>query len=969
MSKTINRFGCRAGFTLVEVLIASLITLTVTASALTLFVHGLHVWEQQSIVGELNMNLELALERIRADLRLSSVGIGLMSFYPQGSDTFTAISVPMADDTDDDGLLDRDDDGHIVWNRTVVYHVRPGTPDQLLRTEFEPRDPDASPEDIYKQLKKVVEASSFAEIQDAEMTGESVASKVVFENLVDLTFYPPDARYDCYAPTRQRGRTFNWGSIVLDGGVHKLKLEVVGKNTASSGYKVEIDRIRMSNTGSAREGEIYVPHHSHPTSPFYEYRTTSATAGAEQRGTGWSFSGNCSMLANVTEVGGSVELDIYNDLWCDSNFRTPGGVMSSNCSVKFDVSFTNVAPYVPDVVVSMDKGVAWTANSISDSSASTLIAGQTMLVTNIIYSGTNEIGGLTMDGKWARVSFQGGLGAPTYITNASLIDVAAGTSATLTFNGGDTDGFAPSQGTIWSDWAPDFVIDRNQDYRVAFQIGGVGDLDLDLFVGGSSGQILHHENIGTSMLPVWGGGDSSWGGVTYVNHCGIALVDIDSDGDQDLFMGGWSVGEIQFFENQGSVAVPNMVLIDSDWNGIRHPLSRPTFADIDGDGDYDFFVGGQNGYIEFVENTGTPSEPSWGSVDTTWMDIRVLRHNDPLLTLHYSAPAFADIDADGDLDLFVGRYNPGDITMFENTGTPSIPVFGVTNTPYAGLHVGEASTPAFGDIDADGDLDLLVGDVDGTVTMFKNTGDAANAIWGVTNANYNGIDVGSWSTPVFANINPDLNSLWREIATTNPVAYTNGVASSEMIAISQLEVGYPEEAVYRSGIFDTGMDAPHYNKLNWTHVEKFSEGGDVDIRVRSSDRSDMADLTDADWQDARFGDDGHFQSNQGNGLDSLPKKRYVQYEALLRCFQSAAHTNDASAILRDVTIDWPGPTGLVDLMVDFGKGPDCGVVKATVDGRDLMKGVSMDMEIFKQGRLKLHSAQGTLEVRPLNTGK
>ena len=41
--------------------------------------------------------------------------------------------------------------------------------------------------------------------------------------------------------------------------------------------------------------------------------------------------------------------------------------------------------------------------------------------------------------------------------------------------------------------------------------------------------------------------------------------------------------------------------------------SRPVFADIDDDQDLDLFVGARDGRITFVENTGTPVSPTWGS--------------------------------------------------------------------------------------------------------------------------------------------------------------------------------------------------------------------------------------------------------------------------------------------------------------------------------------------------------------------
>ncbi len=966
-----QRRSRRFGFTVTEVMVSAAITSLVVASVFAVLIQGLRVWEREQILGELDMDLELALERIRADLRLSSVGIGLMSFYPDDGSDFTAISLPLSEDTNNDGLLERDAEGRILWNRTVIYHVRPGTPDKLIRTTFSPRYTKSTPEDIYAQLEEVVEAEDDSEIADAAMTGETAQTKVVFENLVNLVFAPPGVLYDAYSPVRTKGRAFNWGSIVLDEGMHTLKLTAVAKNAASSGHNIEVDCIRLSNTGSDREGEIYVPANTHPTSPMFSYSPHGVSVSAAQRSSGWSFSGNCAAVASGGE-GDSIEFEVYNDLWCDSNFDSPGAMISSNCSVKFDMSFTNVNPYIPDVVVTMDKGITWTANSVADTNTTEIIAGQQLQVTNIVYGGTNELGAINLNGKWARLQFMGGYGAPTFITNVYLVDLTTGSSSNVTFNGGEGGTFVPSLDTVWSDWVPEFVVDRSHNYLVGLTVGGVGDLDLDLFVSGSAGTLLHRENIGTPSAPAWGPTVWPWAGVTYgySGYSAPAFVDIDSDGDQDLFMGGWSIGQVKFYENQGTLAAPNMVLIDADWNNVRHKLSRPVFADIDADGDFDFFTGGQDGSIQFRENTGTPAEPSWGALNPAWMGVHVYRNDDTNALYHYIAPAFADIDDDGDLDLFVGRYEPGDITMFENVGTPFVPALAAGIAPYAGISVGTSSAPTFGDIDGDGDLDMLVGRNDGQVSYFQNTGTPSSAAWGVTNHNYLGIDVGTWSTPVFANLNPDLNSIYKEhVSSGEIVSITNGVPSSDYVCLTAIEVGYPDTAIFRSGIFDTMMDAPDYDKLNWTHVEKFSEGGDIDIRVRSSDLDDMSDLTDADWQDAKFGDQGYFQSNVGNGLSSLPNRRYVQYEALFRCFEPEAHTNEPTAILRDVTISWPGPVGLVDFVVDLGKGPDCGIIEATVDGREFVKGVSLEMEIYKQGRVTLYSTEGTLEVRPLNTGR
>ena len=78
----------------------------------------------------------------------------------------------------------------------------------------------------------------------------------------------------------------------------------------------------------------------------------------------------------------------------------------------------------------------------------------------------------------------------------------------------------------------------------------------------------------------------------------------------------------------------------------------------------------------------------------------------------YSTPTFADLDADGDLDATIGR-DVGTIAYYKNTGTATNPAFtqqAGTFNPFNSVDLGDYSNPSFADLDADGDLDAVIGE-------------------------------------------------------------------------------------------------------------------------------------------------------------------------------------------------------------------------------------------------------------------
>ncbi len=190
-------------------------------------------------------------------------------------------------------------------------------------------------------------------------------------------------------------------------------------------------------------------------------------------------------------------------------------------------------------------------------------------------------------------------------------------------------------------------------------------------------------------------------------HQDPAIADLDGDGDLDMLLGKWN-REIAYFRNDGSRTNPSFVLVDPVFLSLtRGSNSAPALADIDADGDQDLFVGEASGTVNYYENEGSETEARFVLVSDTFQDIDVGRR---------SFPTLADIDGDGDFDLLLGTELDG-VLIYRNEGSPKIPKFVADGALDVRLQT--LATPEFADLDGDGDLDLLVGGSSGGLLYFE----------------------------------------------------------------------------------------------------------------------------------------------------------------------------------------------------------------------------------------------------------
>lgn len=260
----------------------------------------------------------------------------------------------------------------------------------------------------------------------------------------------------------------------------------------------------------------------------------------------------------------------------------------------------------------------------------------------------------------------------------------------------------------------------------------------------------------SELTRVTGSGDP-FNGINASNFSIPVFVDIDNDGDMDAFVGEYG-GTVNFFRNDGTAANPNF----TGALGSENPLDGidvgvyavPAFVDVDGDGDQDVFIGERDGILNFFRNDGTDSSPDLNQIAGAQNPFNGVDVGSN------SSPVFVDIDNDGDMDAFIGEYG-GTLRFFRNDGSPTAPNFvAVTgaNNPFNGVDIGFVPTTAFVDYDNDGDLDAFLGEGYGTMFYYRNDGNAADAdftrVTGAENP-FNGLDFGFDAAPFFVDIDDD----------------------------------------------------------------------------------------------------------------------------------------------------------------------------------------------------------------------
>ena len=303
------------------------------------------------------------------------------------------------------------------------------------------------------------------------------------------------------------------------------------------------------------------------------------------------------------------------------------------------------------------------------------------------------------------------------VQGQNYLCINGGASVSYTFTCTSTFGLSRTLDIAWGDFDDDGDLDlavgnEGQNYlyvnigdafsrTTCFGAGNTGALawgdfdndgDLDLAVGNYGETITDGQNflfVNQGLVDTCDFSPAAAFGFTHT--AALAWADYDNDGDLDLAIGNTEGEQNYLCVNGGAAAGYTFTCTEAFGQGYTTALA---WADYDGDGDSDLAVGNDNGQPNYLcINQGPPDytfdcQLEFGSGSTT--DL-----------------AWADYDGDGDLDLAVGNHFQESLSVWIPAGI-YIQDSGVFSRFYS-LQRGDVLALAWADYDADGDMDLAVG--------------------------------------------------------------------------------------------------------------------------------------------------------------------------------------------------------------------------------------------------------------------
>jgi hypothetical protein len=259
----------------------------------------------------------------------------------------------------------------------------------------------------------------------------------------------------------------------------------------------------------------------------------------------------------------------------------------------------------------------------------------------------------------------------------------------------------------------------------------------------------------------------------------ILALDMNDSGLKDAVIGDVGYNTLTLLINDGGPPSQNAFMISQDQNFPSNttPVDISTFPaafyeDVDHDGVKDLLVGtNANGASDnteslwFYKNLGTNDNPNFSFVQKAFLQYEMIENGKA------SKPILVDVNNDGIQDLLVSNYfnyndsgpNQTKTQYFINAGTNENPIFRLILSNwenFANNGLGLNASPTFGDLDDDGDLDMVVGYQSGELYFYENTGGTGSMNFSLlptqlTDFNGDDIQVSGSASPQLFDLNND----------------------------------------------------------------------------------------------------------------------------------------------------------------------------------------------------------------------
>ena len=255
----------------------------------------------------------------------------------------------------------------------------------------------------------------------------------------------------------------------------------------------------------------------------------------------------------------------------------------------------------------------------------------------------------------------------------------------------------------------------------------------------------------------------------------VSAFDEDGDMDLDLYIGDLLYNGITFMRNAGNQSIANVDSVDYFFPSYDSPVDMFLFPavyffDANNDGLTDAVTAPNAGNVSLdyenvwmYQNTGSSSQAIFSRLSKDFLQKEMVDVG------RSASPVFFDHNNDGLLDLIIGNFTyktsqnskfPA-LTYYQNTGNATTPEYTLITRDYMNLSQAfnpqvNGYHPTFGDLDGDGDKDMILGDYTGEVHFYENIsplGDSARFV--LAQAKFKGIDVGQFATPQLIDINRD----------------------------------------------------------------------------------------------------------------------------------------------------------------------------------------------------------------------